>query len=207
MPEFSVDEVLRATGGTLLQGEAGSVLRGVSTDTRQLVAGNLYIPLKGERFDGHDFLVEAIARGAAGMLVDVRHAGGLETLSNKIANCLAILVEDTLRALGDLAHFWPALFAFAKTVNSRAGKMSVDEAALVAEQLLVCDRVLGYLDHARLPLAEKSWPREAADLVGRREEARKAKDFVRADALRVELAEMGLRLEDHPAGVRLFRRT
>jgi len=106
MPEFSVDEVLRATGGTLLQGEAGSVLRGVSTDTRQLVAGNLYIPLKGERFDGHDFLVEAIARGAAGMLVDVRHAGGLETLSNKIANCLAILVEDTLRALGDLAHFW-----------------------------------------------------------------------------------------------------
>ena len=77
----------------------------------------------------------------------------------------------------------------------------------MAEQLLACDRVLGYLDHSRLPLAEKSWPREAADLVGHREEARKAKDFVRADALRAELADMGLRLEDHPAGVRLFRRT
>ena len=105
----------------------------------------------------------------------------------------------------DLAHFWPSLFAFAKTVNARAGKLTAAEAGLVAEQLLACDRVLGFLDHSRLPLAAGSWPREATEVVRRREEARKTKDFVLADELRAELASMGLRLEDHPLGARLYR--
>jgi cysteinyl-tRNA synthetase len=109
-----------------------------------------------------------------------------------------------LEANLDLAHFWPALFAFAKTVNARAAKLTAAEAKLVAEQLLACDRVLGFLDHARLPLAPRNWPAAAADLVARREEARKARDFARADALRDELALMNLRLEDHPQGPRLY---
>jgi cysteinyl-tRNA synthetase len=109
-----------------------------------------------------------------------------------------------LEANLDLAHFWPALFAFAKTVNARAAKLTAAEAKLVAEQLLGCDRVLGFLDHARLPLAPRNWPAAAADLVARREEARKARDFARADALRDELALMNLRLEDHPQGPRLY---
>ena len=105
----------------------------------------------------------------------------------------------------DLAHFWPNLFAFAKTINARAGKLTAAEARLVAEQLLACDRVLGFLDHSRLPLSAGNWPREAAELVRRREEARKAKNFGLADELRAELASMGLRLEDHPLGARLYR--
>ncbi len=106
MPEFLADELVQATGGRLLRGEADFLVRGVSTDTRQLVEGNLYLPLKGERFDGHDFLGEAIAKGAGGVLADVQHAGMLEALSQKTGSCLAILVEDTLRALGDIARFW-----------------------------------------------------------------------------------------------------
>ena len=110
-------------------------------------------------------------------------------------------LEDNL----DLAHFWPVLFAFAKTVNARAGRLTASEAKLVAEQLLACDRVLGFLDHARLPLAPRNWPAAAADLVTRREEARKAKDFALADTLRAELSAMNLRLEDHPQGPRLYK--
>jgi len=106
MPEFSGDELILATGGTLLHGRTSSILRGVSTDTRQLVPGNLYIPLTGANFDGHDFLAEAIAKGVGGLLVDVPHAGILETISKKSHDCLIILVEDTLSALGDLARFW-----------------------------------------------------------------------------------------------------
>jgi UDP-N-acetylmuramoyl-tripeptide--D-alanyl-D-alanine ligase len=105
-PEFPADEVVTATGGKLLQGEAACRLRGVSTDSRQLVQGNLYIPLKGDRFDGHDFLGEAIARGAGGLLMDAHHAGMLETVSKIPGSCPVIVVEDTLRALGDLARFW-----------------------------------------------------------------------------------------------------
>jgi len=105
-PKFSADELIRATGGTLLQGRTDSAIHGVSTDTRQLVAGNLYIPLKGANFDGHDFLEEAIAKGAGGLLVEARNAGILEKFSEKTDSGLKIIVEDTLTALGDLARFW-----------------------------------------------------------------------------------------------------
>lgn len=105
----------------------------------------------------------------------------------------------------DLAHFWPVLFAFSKTVNARSGKLTAPEAAAVTEQLQACDRVLGFLDHARLPLAPADWPAEASALVKEREEARKTRDFTRADALRDALAAMSLRLEDHPQGPRLYR--
>jgi UDP-N-acetylmuramoyl-tripeptide--D-alanyl-D-alanine ligase len=105
IPEFSIDELVDATGGTIVQGEEDSVIHGVSTDTRRLVAGNLYIPLKGEHFDGHDFLGDAIERGARGLLLDVRHAGISAALSKKADDCLIILVNDTLEALGNLARF------------------------------------------------------------------------------------------------------
>ena len=105
-PKFSAEELIRATGGTLLQGRTDSAIHGVSTDTRQLVAGNLYIPLKGANFDGHDFLEEAIAKGAGGLLVEARNAGILEKFSEKTDSGLKIIVEDTLTALGDLARFW-----------------------------------------------------------------------------------------------------
>jgi cysteinyl-tRNA synthetase len=124
----------------------------------------------------------------------------LEQANYDLKTAFASALDDNL----DLAHFWPALFAFAKNVNTRAGKLSEPEAALVAEQLLACDRVLGFLEHSRLPLPRRKWPREAVELVVRREEARAAKNYVVADALRAELSAMGLRLEDHPAGMRLF---
>jgi UDP-N-acetylmuramoyl-tripeptide--D-alanyl-D-alanine ligase len=149
MPEFSGDELIRATGGTLLQGDAASLLRGVSTDTRQIVAGNLYIPLKGERFDGHDFLGEAIAKGAGGLVVDVRNAGMLEALLKKTENCLAVLVEDTLRALGDLARFWrrsvgrPVI-----AITGSSGKTTTKEmTAAILEQTLSVLKTEGNLNN------------------------------------------------------------
>ncbi|MFN3843602.1 MAG: UDP-N-acetylmuramoyl-tripeptide--D-alanyl-D-alanine ligase [Rehaibacterium terrae] len=65
----------------------------VSTDTRTLAPGSLYVALRGERFDGHDFCVEAAARGAAALLVDRRVEVALPQL----------VCDDTLRALGRLA--------------------------------------------------------------------------------------------------------
>ncbi|MFA7387688.1 MAG: Mur ligase domain-containing protein, partial [Thiohalobacteraceae bacterium] len=74
---------------------------GVSTDTRTLVAENLFFALTGPRFDGHDHLAEAQARGAAGA-----------TVSRTVDCTLPLLqVEDTRRALGDLARQWRDRFA------------------------------------------------------------------------------------------------
>ena len=69
----------------------------VSTDSRAIKRGDLFIALKGERFDGHAFLAQAAAAGAAGVLV--------ECASTNVA-LPQILVDDTLMALGQLGNYW-----------------------------------------------------------------------------------------------------
>lgn len=128
-------------------------------------------------------------------------APDLEQAIYDLKTSFASALDDNL----DLAHFWPNLFAFAKTVNARKGKLRAVEAEAVREQLVACDRVLGFLDSSLLPLAPTTWPAEGAEIIRRREDARQSRDFILADRLRDELAAMGLRLEDHPQGARLYR--
>ncbi len=75
----------------------------VATDTRTLAPGDLFVAIKGERFDGHDFVGTAFERGAAAALVAADRAGGLD--GNLIA------VPDSLAALGALAAHWRTRFA------------------------------------------------------------------------------------------------
>lgn len=100
MASFTIGEILRAVNGTLLhEGECRSVC-GVSTDTRDIQAGMLFIPLTGENFDGHAFLGKAAAGGAPAVLTE--SAEKAEGLPDKVS---VVLVENTLQALEDLAHF------------------------------------------------------------------------------------------------------
>jgi UDP-N-acetylmuramoyl-tripeptide--D-alanyl-D-alanine ligase len=93
MPEFPLEFVLEATAGRVVGEGAPAAFRGVSTDTRSLAEGSLFVALTGERFDGHDFVQQALSSGAAGALVTrVPEASGP-----------VIVVEDTLAALGALA--------------------------------------------------------------------------------------------------------
>ena len=68
MRRLTVSELLTATGGTLLAGGASAAVTSVSTDSRKAGEGALFIPLTGERFDGHDYIDKALALGAAGCL-------------------------------------------------------------------------------------------------------------------------------------------
>ena len=67
---FSVEEVLGATGGRLLQGGKDISFQGVSTDSRTISEGELYIALTGPRFDGHHYALEALEKEAAGVVVE-----------------------------------------------------------------------------------------------------------------------------------------
>src|SRR5690606_37090143 len=69
---------------------------GVSTDTRTLRAGNLFVPLEGESFDGHEFAMQAIEAGAAALLWRIDRSGAPEGIP-------VIRVTDTLSALQELA--------------------------------------------------------------------------------------------------------
>ncbi len=63
---FTIAEILTATGGTLGQRGCWDAFCGVSTDSRTAQTGQLFIPLSGERHDGHEFIPKALQRGVTG---------------------------------------------------------------------------------------------------------------------------------------------
>jgi UDP-N-acetylmuramoyl-tripeptide--D-alanyl-D-alanine ligase len=93
---FTLAEVLSATGGELARMGTAVAVRGVQIDTRALAPGELFVALRGERHDGHDYLGDAVARGAAAVVVE--RGTPLDGIG-----CTAIVVRETLAALGDLA--------------------------------------------------------------------------------------------------------
>jgi UDP-N-acetylmuramoyl-tripeptide--D-alanyl-D-alanine ligase len=98
--QLSMETVLAATKGVLMQGEARTSFTGVSTDSRSIKPGELFVALRGENFDGHRFFAKALARGARGAVVD--H----EVDAPADRTIPLVHVADTLQALGDLAHLW-----------------------------------------------------------------------------------------------------
>jgi UDP-N-acetylmuramoyl-tripeptide--D-alanyl-D-alanine ligase len=103
MAEFTLSEVLAATDGRLLH-EYSTSFNGVSTDTRTLKAGNLFVALQGDNFDAHDYLVRAMDSGALGVIISKQEAYVPEKLT-------VILVEDTLVAFQALAKLHRQRFA------------------------------------------------------------------------------------------------
>jgi len=91
-------EAVRAALG--LPGTGPGLFPAVSTDTRTVGPGDLFVALAGERFDGHDFVAEAFARGAAGAVVHSEPRGLAPGDESRLFR-----VEDTLVALGALARF------------------------------------------------------------------------------------------------------
>jgi UDP-N-acetylmuramoyl-tripeptide--D-alanyl-D-alanine ligase len=101
---LTIEEVLKATGGKLLQGERDTFFQGISTDSRTLAEGELFIALKGDRFDGHHFTLEVLEKKAGGVVIEEDKVGDIRW--NGYRPRAVIAVKDTLAALGDIAHGW-----------------------------------------------------------------------------------------------------
>jgi len=113
-----LDEAAAALGARTSGGEA--LFTGVSTDSRNLKAGDLFVALRGERFDGHDFLKSAAQARAAAAMVDSNYKGEYPLP--------ALVVDDTRRSLGDLARYWRARFVPALVaITGSNGKTTVKE--------------------------------------------------------------------------------
>ncbi len=145
-PILSVGEILKATGGALLRGGSGWSCRGISTDTRTLAAGNLFIALEGEHFNGHDCLAKAAERGAAGLLIRADAAGKLTATPEGLPT---IGVQDTLRALGDIARDWRRHFPIpVVAITGSSGKTTTKEmVAAIAARTRTVLRTEGNLNN------------------------------------------------------------
>lgn len=118
MIAWQLSQVAAAVGGQLLGSDCR--IAGVSTDTRAVASGQLFIALRGERFDAHDFLEPALAAGAAALLV--ADAGRVP------AGASAVVVDDTRLALGRLAAAWRRQFSLPViAVTGSNGKTTTKE--------------------------------------------------------------------------------
>ena len=92
---------------------------GVSTDSRKVIPGNLFVALRGERFDAHAFLPQVVEQGAAGVVVEQRPAD---------LSIPALVVPDTRVALGEIARHWRRQFSLPVIgVTGSNGKTTVKE--------------------------------------------------------------------------------
>ena len=116
---WTINDILTATGGRITQAGKQQVFGEIVTDSSRVKKGSVFVALKGERFDGHRFVSDALKRGAACAIVHrpvpgstrlttggstkLTRAGSTRFTTGALATI--VRVGDTLRALGDLAHY------------------------------------------------------------------------------------------------------
>jgi alanine racemase len=154
-----LDYLLDATQGTLRYAGKQNRFDAFSHDTRQLIPGELFVAVRGERSDGHDYLLDAVRRGAAGLLVEARYINALKEETRAAiqqAGIATIIVEDTRVALQLYARFilerWhPKVIA----VTGSTGKTSTKEAiaAVLAGNFATFRSWQNYNDLLGLPLS------------------------------------------------------
>jgi len=135
---FTVKEILKATGGNLASGKDSGVVKGICTDSRRIKKGELFVALKGENFDGHRFVKEALDKGAAGVVVS---KGTFPLGKGRSGLPVIIRVKAPLRALGDIAHFHRMRFRIPLiAITGSNGKTTTKE--LIAHILSLKLRIL-----------------------------------------------------------------
>src|SRR5258707_15125369 len=154
-----LDHLLHATHGVLLHPGKQSHFDAFSHDSRQLIPGELFVAVRGQRGNGHDYLLDAVQRGATGLLVEGRYIASMpEQLQATLAETqvATIVVEDTRIALQEYAHYildrWhPTVIA----VTGSTGKTSTKEAiaAILSNNFATFKSWQNYNDLLGLPLS------------------------------------------------------
>jgi UDP-N-acetylmuramoyl-tripeptide--D-alanyl-D-alanine ligase len=126
-------------------------LQGISTDSRRISAGELFVAIKGDNFDGHQFVRAALDKGAAAVLVD--QAWFTEN-AQKFANDPLLVTNDTLVAYQNIAHFYknkmnPRVVA----LTGSAGKTTCKEFiyAVLAQKWRVLRNIKSFNNHIGVP--------------------------------------------------------
>jgi UDP-N-acetylmuramoyl-tripeptide--D-alanyl-D-alanine ligase len=146
---LTLGRVAQAVRGRIVSGDSGLEIGDVVTDTRTLQRGDVLVALRGPRFDAHDFLADAFARGAVGAIVERGRGSGHP-------NAGIVEVDDTLKALQDLAH---AVRVEAGTkvvaITGSAGKTTTKEAIaeLLSKRFRVVKNKGNLNNHIGLPLS------------------------------------------------------
>jgi UDP-N-acetylmuramoyl-tripeptide--D-alanyl-D-alanine ligase len=160
--------VADAVGGWIAAGDPEQMVGHVTTDSRSLRRGDFFVALKGERFDGHEYVGEAIDRGASGVIVEPtapregafrseqgRRGGAGQALAAHLGVAV-IEVADTTKALQDLAHeVRKASGTRVVAITGSAGKTTTKEtiAQILSSRFRVVKNKGNLNNHIGLPLS------------------------------------------------------
>ncbi len=146
MNAITINDVINATGGTLLCGNPDEVISAVCTDSRNITPGSLFVPIAGENFDAHNFIPAVLTGGCVAALT-----------AKKVEPCdkTLIAVKDTRKALADLAAFYRQTFSIPFiAVTGSVGKTTVKEltAAVLSAKFNVLKTAGNFNNDIGLPL-------------------------------------------------------
>ncbi len=143
MKKIIIKDILEVTKGQLIKGKENEICNQFSKDTRTIEKGDIYIGIRGEKFDGNIFWKQALKKGAKGIIVqDIDFSlEELEEFEDKII----ILVEDTLKALYQIASFKRSLYDIPViAITGSVGKTSTkDMVASVVSQKFKTLKTIG----------------------------------------------------------------
>lgn len=101
--KFSIDEIIEATNGEIIFNKCNFGKVGICTDSRLIKEDEIFLPLSGEKFDGHDYINAALKQGCIGYFIDKEHYNKAQDYYNPTK--LIILVENTQEAYLKLSNF------------------------------------------------------------------------------------------------------
>jgi UDP-N-acetylmuramoyl-tripeptide--D-alanyl-D-alanine ligase len=148
MEPHSLAQIAKLAGGSISANDTSRMVSRISTDSRTLKAGDLFVPLRGENFDGHKFVGQAVERGAAGAMVEENWEGTVP------ASFALIRVADTLVGYQTLAaNFRASLRLKVIAITGSNGKTSTKDfvAATLARKFRVTKTEGNFNNHVGLP--------------------------------------------------------
>ena len=150
------DEVLAATDAEVHSGKlrGNDTIPHITTDTRKIAAGDLFIALRGENFDGADFAADALHKGAAAVLVNGPLSASVQKDLKKEKGTV-LTVPDTLKAYQEIAHAWRMKFDIpVVAITGSNGKTTTKDltAAVLSGRGAVCRTAANYNNEVGLPL-------------------------------------------------------
>jgi UDP-N-acetylmuramoyl-tripeptide--D-alanyl-D-alanine ligase len=148
MDPLSLRKIAEFAQGTLAAGDAGAMVSKVSTDSRTLQSGDLFVPLRGENFDGHKFIQQAVERGALGAMVEESWKGATPK------NFAVIRVPDTLVGYQTLAaNYRKSLPLKVIAITGSNGKTSTKDfvAATLSRRFRITKTEGNFNNHVGLP--------------------------------------------------------
>src|SRR3989339_823561 len=99
--KITIEDLFNIASAVIYNPDAFKPVSNVEIDSRRVKKGCLFVAIKGEKYDGHDFILDALKKGAKAVVIDSRKLKKFNFLEIPV-----VTVNDTIRAYGELAKIW-----------------------------------------------------------------------------------------------------